>query len=257
MKVKEPKTVSLFVTCLVDQLFPQVGVSVVNILNHFGLTVDFPKQQTCCGQLAFNNGYHDQAREVAEHFLASFKHSDYIITPSGSCTSMIKTFYPSLFPTHSELQTHAKRIADNTFEFSQFLVDILEIRNRRTRVAAPTRVTFHDACHALRELGISQAPRTLIEGIEGVELIESEGHSSCCGFGGTFSVKYPEISNAILQDKIEHIRDSRADYVVSVDSSCLMQIGTALSRQGIQTKPIHLAELIATSLGNGDDSNQD
>ena len=252
MAKTRPRVVSLFVTCLVDQFFPEVGEGVVKTLRHLEVDVDFPQGQTCCGQPALNGGYQDQAREVARRFLEVFQESEYIVAPSGSCTTMVRLFYPALFHDDSKLRDRAQALADRTYEFSEFLVKVLGVTELGARLPAPTRVTYHDACHALRELGISQEPRALLRSVQGVELVESEGHEVCCGFGGTFSVKYPEVSSAILQEKVDHIRETNADFVVSADSSCLMHIGGALSRQGVRTRPIHLAQLLAKALEDGD-----
>ena len=226
--------VSIFVTCLVDQIFPRVGLAMAEVLERAGCEIEFREAQTCCGQPAFNSGYRDEARAVAEYFLKVFDGAEYIVVPSGSCASMISHHYADLFESH-----HESRV----WEFSQFLVDVLKVTDlgaRRNAVA-----TYHDSCHALRELGIKSAPRRLLENVRGLRLVEMDAAEECCGFGGTFSVKFPDVSGAIARSKIESIARSGAEIVISADSSCLMQIQGALSRAGSQIRAMHLAEVLA------------
>jgi L-lactate dehydrogenase complex protein LldE len=238
--------VALFVTCLVDQLWCSVGTSTVKVLERAGCTVEFDERQTCCGQPAFNTGYRSDARKVAERFIKVFEESDAeaIVSPSGSCTAMVHHF-PELFPESLEWQLRARAIAERTFELSSFLVHVLKKQDVGAKFHG--RVTWHDACHALRDLSIRNEPRTLIRNVRGAELVEMENADACCGFGGTFSVKYPEISVAILDQKIEAIERSGVDAVISGDASCLMQIGGRLSRIGSKTRVMHLAELLAST----------
>ncbi len=236
--------VALFVTCLVDQLYPQVGLSAVKVLRKAGVEVNFDQRQTCCGQPAFNTGYGDQAAHVARHMMEVFGDSDLpIVVPSGSCATMVKVFMPGLFPEGSAQWRLANSLAARTFEFSDFLVTHLGVR--KTGARFPAVVTYHDSCHLLRELRISEQPRALIREVEGIEFREMENSTRCCGFGGTFSVKFPEISVAIGQDKVRWIRESGAEYVVGNDVSCLMHIGGLLRRQQVPVQTIHLAELLA------------
>ena len=248
MSQTRPQNVSLFVTCLVDQFYPEVGEAVVKTLRHTGVQVDFPWGQTCCGQPAFNSGYQAEAQAAARHFLEVFGRSEWIVAPSGSCATMVRVFYAELFRGDPELLAVAKTVASRTYELSEFLVRVMGVTDLGGRLPEPTRVTYHDACHGLRELGIRAEPRALLASIQGLELVEMADPGACCGFGGTFSVKYPEISAAILQDKLDQLHQTEADLVVAADSSCLMQIGGGLSRQGSSTRPIHLAELLARSL---------
>jgi L-lactate dehydrogenase complex protein LldE len=236
--------VALFATCLVDQLFPNVGVSVVKVLRRAGCEVEFDERQTCCGQPAFNTGYRKEARKFAERFIEIFESSDAeaIVSPSGSCVAMVKHFH-ELFPDDEGWRERAERIADKTHEFSSFLVNVLKLENLGACFSG--RVTWHDACHGLRELGLKSEPRSLLQNIENAEFVEMQNADACCGFGGTFSVKYPEISVAILDSKIESIEKSDVDVVVSCDASCLMQIGGRLSRQGAKAKTMHIAEILA------------
>jgi L-lactate dehydrogenase complex protein LldE len=239
--------VSLFVTCLVDQLWSNVGVSSVEVLRRVGCDVEFDDRQTCCSQPAFNTGYRDEARQVARRFISVFESSkaEAIVSPSGSCTAMVHHL-PELFAGDDSWQKRAQAIAGRTYELSSFLVRVLN----RDDVGASWngRVTWHDACHGLRDLNIKSEPRKLISNVRGAEFVELENADSCCGFGGTFSVKYPEISLAILDQKIEAIENAKVDAVVSGDASCLMQIGGRLSRKGSKVRVMHIAELLASQV---------
>jgi len=239
--------VSLFITCLVDQLFPDVGEAMVATLRRLGIDVNFNDAQTCCGQVAFNTGYRPEARAMAEHFVRTFEkdNADFIVAPSGSCTAMVRNFYGELFhgPNDGEWRERLTRVRPRLREFSEFIVNELGIEDVGARF--PSRVTYHDACHLLRELGVADQPRRLIRAVRDVDYVEMDAPDTCCGFGGTFSVKYGEISNAILQEKLARIANSGVEYVVANDSSCLMQIAGGLSRAGSPVKTMHLAELLA------------
>ncbi len=237
--------VSLFIPCLTDQFFPRVGINLYKILKKAGAIVDYPSEQTCCGQPAFNSGYHEEAIELAQRFLQVFRSSEYIVSPSGSCTSMVKMFYPEILEDLGLKET-LHDVTRKTYEFSDFLVNVMGVTD--LGVYFPHRVTYHDACHLLRELQVKQAPRDLIRKVRGIELVEMEQSENCCGFGGTFSVKYPEISTAMAEDKAASIAQTGAEYVVANDSSCLMQIGGCLSRKDLAAKPLHLADLLGESL---------
>ena len=238
--------VSLFVTCLVDQMWTSIGVSSVEVLRRVGCEVEFDKRQTCCGPPAFNTGYRDEARQVARRFISIFEESkaDAIVSPSGSCTAMVH-HYPQLFVGDSEWLPRAQAIAAKTHELSSFLVRVLKIED--VGASWNGRLTWHDACHGLRDLNIKTEPRRLISKVRGAAFVELEHADACCGFGGTFSVKYPEISLAILDQKIEAIERAAVHAVVSSDASCLMQIGGQLSRKGSKVKVMHLAELLNES----------
>jgi L-lactate dehydrogenase complex protein LldE len=235
--------VSLFVTCLVDQLWSSVGTSCVDVLRRVGCEVEFDDRQTCCAQPAFNTGYRDEARQVAQRFIEVFEQSkaEAIVSPSGSCTAMVHHL-PELFPDDDAWRARAEAIAGRTHELSSFLVRVLKVED----VGASWRgkLTWHDACHGLRDLNLKSEPRALIRNVRGAEFVELENAEACCGFGGTFSVKYPEISVAILDQKIEAIERAGVQAVVSGDASCLMQIGGRLSRRGSQVAIMHLAELL-------------
>lgn len=239
-----PRSVALFVTCIVDQLFPEVGLATVEVLERLGYTVDFPEKQTCCGQPAFNSGYRDEAREVACHCLEVLDGADYVIVPSGSCTSMIAHQYEELFAKDPPRLDQARRMAPRVWEFSKFLVEVAGVEDVGARYDGV--VTFHDSCHGLRELGIKEGPRRLLSRVKGLTLREMDIPEECCGFGGTFSVKFPSISGGMSRTKIESILKTGADTVVGVDASCLLQLRGVLSREGLPVKTMHLAQVLAS-----------
>ncbi len=234
---------AIFVTCIVDQLFPKVGMAMADVLERIGYEVDFPEEQTCCGQPAFNTGYRDEARDVARHFLKVFRDSEYIVVPSGSCTSMITHHYEELFRDEPEWLEATRTIAPRVWEFSKFLLEVAGVEDVGARLDSV--VTFHDSCHGLRELGIKQGPRRLLSRVRGLTLKEMDAAEECCGFGGTFSVKFPDISGGMARTKIDSIMRTGAEFVVGVDASCLLQIRGALSRAGLPVGIMHLAEVLA------------
>jgi L-lactate dehydrogenase complex protein LldE len=236
------KRVSLFVTCMVDQLFPKVGMAMAGVLERLGYEIDFPEDQTCCGQPAFNSGYRDEARTVARHFLSVFEKCEYIVAPSGSCTSMVTHHFAELFHKEPETLERAHALEKRVYEFSTFLTEVARVEDVGARFEDV--VTFHDGCHGLRELGIKSAPRRLLANVKGLTLREMMPAEECCGFGGTFSVKFAELSGAMARTKIEAIRNTGAKTVVSGDPSCLMQIQGALSRAGSDVRTLHLAEVL-------------
>jgi L-lactate dehydrogenase complex protein LldE len=234
--------VSLFIPCFIDQIYPHVGMSIVKVLERLGCEVDYPEDQTCCGQPAFNSGFWDEAREVAGHQLDIFKDCDVVVSASGSCGAMMKVFYPELF---KETTRHfdALKLAPKIYEFSDFLVNQLGVRDVGARFDGT--VTFHDGCHGLRELGIESQPRELLKHVKGLTLVEMKEAKTCCGFGGTFAVKMPAISSAMGEVKCASLLETGADAVVSNDSSCLMQISGMLEKQGKPVRCLHLAEVLA------------
>lgn len=236
--------VSLFVTCLIDQLWPAIGTSAVEVLRRAGCEVIFDERQTCCGQPAFNTGYRTEARKLAERFIEIFEESgsEAVVSPSGSCTAMVHHFR-ELFPESESWRKRAHALAERTHEFGSFLVNVLGVED--VGASFRGRVTWHDACHGLRDLNIQSEPRRLIRQVSGAEFVELPNADACCGFGGTFSVKYPEISVAILDNKIDAIEQAGVRAVVSGDASCLMQIGGRLTRNNSTVRVMHLAELLA------------
>ncbi len=238
-----PKRVTLFVQCLVDGLYPEVGEAMVALFDRLGIATDCPLNQTCCGQPAFNTGYRKAAARAAKRFIKIFEDSESIVCPSGSCVAMVKNHYPELFASDSRWLDRAVNVGKRTFELSQFLVDVLKIDDVGARYKG--KVTYHDSCHLLRGLGIAEQPRRLIHHIKHAQLVEMTDSDKCCGFGGTFSVKYPDISTAMVDEKVSHILASGADTVTGCDISCLMNIQGRLSRIGSPVKTLHIAQLLA------------
>ena len=229
---------------MVDQLFPKVGLAMADVLERLGYQVDFPENQTCCGQPAFNSGYRAEARTVARHFLDTFEGCETIVVPSGSCTSMVTHHFAELFTKEPRTLERVHALEKRTWEFSSFLTEVAGVEDVGARF--PGAVTFHDGCHALRELGIRDAPRRLLAHVRGLELREMQPAEECCGFGGTFAVKFAELSGAMARTKIEAILKTGAGTVVSLDPSCLMQIQGALMRAGCEIRTMHLAEVLAS-----------
>jgi L-lactate dehydrogenase complex protein LldE len=236
--------VSLFVTCIVDQVFPQVGIAITQVLERLGYDVDFPEAQTCCGQPAFNSGYTDEARKIARHFLDVFRDSEYIVVPSGSCTSMISHHFADIFQHDPKLLAEAHALEPRVWEFSRFLLEVAKVDDVGARF--PGVVTYHDSCHALRELRIKEGPRKLLAKVQGLTLAEMSAAEECCGFGGTFSIKFPDISGAMARTKIDSIQKTGASTIVSIDSSCLMQLQGVIDRAGLPIRTLHLAEVLAS-----------
>ncbi len=237
-----PLRVGLFVTCLGDQFFPQVCEHSATLLRRLGVEVSFNAAQTCCGQPAFNTGYREEARAVAARNLELFDDVDYVVAPSGSCTAMVRVFYRELFAADPPRLAKAKQLADRFYEFSEFLVKVLKVED--VGAGFPHRVTYHDACHLLRELAVENEPRRLIRAVRGIELVEMQDFKLCCGFGGTFAVKFPEVSVAMAADKARAAMEAGAEYLVANDSGCLMHVAGYVHRQGLPLKTMHLAELL-------------
>ena len=215
-----------------------------DVLERLGYQIDFPEAQTCCGQPAFNSGYQAEARKVARHFLDVFRDAEHVVVPSGSCTSMITHHFDDIFAEEPKLQEEARRMAPRVWEFSRFLLEVAKVEDVGARFDGV--VTYHDSCHALRELHIHDGPRRLLAKVRGLELREMDAAEECCGFGGTFSVKFPEVSGAMARTKLDSIRKTGANTVVSVDSSCLMQLQGVISRAGLAVRTLHLAEVLAS-----------
>jgi len=233
--------VSLFIACLSDMFFPNVGEAVVRLLKRHGVEVDFPQDQTCCGQPAFNGGFHSEARRMAQQWLHAFRHSEYVVAPSGSCVAMVRSHYPELLP-------EAAEVAARTYEFTEFLVDVLKVEDLGAQFHA--RAAYHHSCHMRRDLGIYRQPLTLLQHVRGLELVEVPRQELCCGFGGTFAVKMPEISAAMVTDKVEAVAATGADILVGSDSSCIMNIGGRMAREGRPIRVMHTAELLWEGVKN-------
>ena len=232
---------SLMITCLGDVVRPEVGKAVVRLLRRLGHEVDFPQAQTCCGQPFYNSGFSDLARAQAQHTIGAFAGERTVVVPSGSCAAMVKVEYPHLFEEGSEWHARAVELADRTFELSDFLVNRLGITDVGARFEG--KVTYHYACH-LRGLGLQTEAEKLICGVAGLTYVQAAHEDQCCGFGGSFSVRYPQISTAMVADKTRCILATGADAVVSTDAGCLMNIGGKLHREGREIRVMHLAELL-------------
>jgi L-lactate dehydrogenase complex protein LldE len=238
--------VSVFIPCLVDQFTPTTGRSMVRVLRHLGVEVDFPRGQTCCGQPAFNAGYRREAAGLAERFLALFADAEAVVAPSGSCVSMVRNHYGDL-ELAPAARERLRRIGGRVHEFTEFVTEVLG----RTDLGGrwPARVAYHPACHLLRDLRVDEGPRRLLRAVRDLTVVELPEAETCCGFGGTFAVKFPELSTAMAERKCRELERLGVDHVVSADSSCLLQMGGYLSRHGISVTPLHIADLLALSLG--------
>jgi L-lactate dehydrogenase complex protein LldE len=240
----------LFITCLAEQFFPDVLEKMTGILDRLDVETIFPRDQTCCGQPFYNSGFKSQARQLALNWLRAFGESDApIVSPSGSCVGMIRNYYPGLFQEDTPEYNLAKDLAARTFEFSEFLIHELKV----TDVGAffPHKVTYHASCHYLRQLNLREEPKQLLAAVRGLELVPLEDEETCCGFGGVFSVAYPEVSQAMLNNKLQNIQKSGAEAVVACDAGCLMNIGGGLQKAGSSVKAMHLIEVLASDGGNG------
>ena len=243
------KTVQLFVTCLVDQFFPDVGFATVDILERLGLTVEFPQKQTCCGQPAFNGGFWDDARAMARYTVDLLSRSDApIVLPSGSCADMIIHHYPEILAGDPAYAAKAKDVASRTYELTQFLVDVLGVSD--LQISCKAKVAYHASCHGLRGLGVKAQPHQLLANVAGLEQTELTGAEECCGFGGLFAVKMGDISGAILAKKLDNIEASGAEIIVGTDVSCLMNIAGGLHRRGSRVQVKHLAEILGEPQGD-------
>jgi L-lactate dehydrogenase complex protein LldE len=232
---------------MIDMLSPQTGMSVVRILEHLGIDVDFPMAQTCCGQPGFNAGYRDEARAVARQFLRAFGDAEVIVTPSGSCAAMVRHEYPELFAGQPE-EAEAQRMASITWEFTEFLVDGLGISDLQGHLPQPQSFALHHACHGLRILGLREQACTLLEHVDNATVQELDSADFCCGFGGLFSVKMADVSGAMLARKIEDIDENPAETIVTGDISCLMHMNGGLERAGSPKRVRHVADVLAESI---------
>ncbi|RED77552.1 MULTISPECIES: (Fe-S)-binding protein [Cohnella] len=233
--------VSLFITCLSDAIFPRVGEAMIRLLARYGVTLEFPPVQTCCGQPAFNSGYWNEARTTARTIIEAFEDSDFVIAPSGSCTGMIH-HYPKLFENDPSMLDRALALQSKTYEFTQFLVNVLGV----TDVGATFRhkVTYHPSCHGTRLMGIKDEPMALMSRVQGLEFVPLPHAEDCCGFGGTFAVKMSDISGAMVNEKSDHVKETEAEVLVGLDMACLMNIAGNLRYRNEPVRVMHLAELL-------------
>jgi len=239
----QARRVTLFVTCIIDQIYPEIGEAVVEVLERLGVAVDFPSDQACCGQPAFNSGFWDEARIVAGRNIEVLRGQGDVVTPSGSCAAMIRHYYPELFADHPVLRAAAVDLANRTYEFTEYLVDVLGVTDVGARF--PATLTIHDACHGLRGLGIKEQPRTLLAHVADAEMVELPDAERCCGFGGLFAIKLGHISEAMVRDKTASIQATGANYAVTCDASCMTQINGRLSREGASCRTLHIAQVLA------------
>lgn len=239
-KVKTVK-VSLFITCLVDMFKADVGKAMVEVLERQGCEVDFPKGQICCGQPSYNSGYLEDTKPAMKQMMRTFEDADYVVSPSGSCAYMFKE-YPKIFAGDPEWEPKAKALAEKTYEFTQFLVDVLKVED--VGASLHGKATYHPSCHMTRLLGVKDAPMRLLKHVRGLEFVPLPNALTCCGFGGTFSVKMSEISEQMVDEKVEHVEETGADYLIGGDCGCLMNIGGRMQRKGKPIKIMHIAEVL-------------
>lgn len=232
---------SLFITCLSDAIYPRVGEAIVRLLAKHGVKVDFPPVQTCCGQPAFNSGYWNEARLAAKTIIEAFEDSDFVISPSGSCTGMIH-HYPKLFENDPVMQAKAIDLQRKSYEFTQFLVNVLGVTDMGA--SFPYKVTYHPSCHGSRLLGVKDEPMELMRAVKGLEFVPLPFAEDCCGFGGTFAVKMADISGAMVIEKADHVKETEAQVLVGLDLACLLNIAGNLRYRGEQVRVLHLAELL-------------
>jgi L-lactate dehydrogenase complex protein LldE len=235
--------VHVFIPCFVDQLYPTAGFNTIKVLEKAGCTVSYNPEQTCCGQPAFNAGYWGESREVCNKFINDFSGAEYIVMPSASCTGFIKNYYPKIYDNASN-QKDIKGFQEKVYELSDFLVNILNIDDLGAHFDGVA--TYHDSCAALRECKIKSEPRKLLEKVKGLKLIDLKDNETCCGFGGTFAVKFEGISVAMGEQKVQHIVNTDADYLISTDLSCLMHIGGIMEKMALPIKSLHLADVLAS-----------
>ena len=241
--MQKKDNVTLFVQCIVDTMYPEVAESMVDVLEGLGLDVECPTEQTCCGQPAFNAGHQKVARAAAEKFITLFEHAQTIVSPSGSCVNMVRNHYQDLFKDEPEMLARVKAIGERTFEFTEYIVDVLGVEDVGARFNG--KVTYHASCHLNRFLHIDRQPRSLLAHISDMTLVEMKDADKCCGFGGTFAVKYSEISEALVKEKVNNIIASGADVVAGCDMGCLMNIEGMLSRMKSPVQVMHIAQLLA------------
>jgi Fe-S oxidoreductase len=235
--------VQLFIPCFIDQLYPETAFNMVKVLEKATCEVEYNPKQTCCGQPAFNAGFWDEARDVATKFIKDFDGTDYIVAPSASCVGFVKNYYGKLFENSSQ-HNKVKDLGNRIFEFSSFLTDVLKITNYGAMLKA--KATYHDSCAALRECKIKEGPRKLLKNVKGLELVEMVDNETCCGFGGTFAVKFEAISIAMADQKVNHALATGAEYIISTDSSCLLHIDGYIKGKGLPIKTMHLADVLAS-----------
>ncbi len=235
--------VNIFIPCFIDQFYPETGMNMVKILEKAGCKVNYNKKQTCCGQLAYNSGFWDDAREVGKKFIKDFSEDKYIVSPSASCVGYVRNYFKDLFEDGS-LRNEYKQVQKNIYELTEFLVDILNVTDFGAKLEGVA--TYHDSCTALRECNIKEGPRALLKNVKGLELKEMDHVETCCGFGGKFSVNFPSISVGMAEQKIDNALATKADYLISTDLSCLMHLEGYIKYHKLSLKPMHIADVLAS-----------
>ncbi len=233
--------VTLFATCLVDMFQGNVGKATVELLEHLGCEIEFPESQVCCGQPAYNSGYVKEAKEAMKRMIDTFADAEYVVSPSGSCAYMFHE-YPEVFKGDPVWEPKAQQLAAKTYELTQFIVDVLKVED--VGATFEGRATYHTSCHMTRLLGVKEAPMTLLKNVKGLEFTELPGKEQCCGFGGTFSVKMAQISEQMVDEKVQHVEETGAEYLIGADAGCLMNIGGRIERKGKPIKVLHIAEIL-------------
>ena len=240
-------TVELFIPCFIDQLYPQTAFNTLKLLEKAGCKVQYNPQQTCCGQPAFNAGFWDEAKEVGSKFLNDFSETNYIVSPSASCTGMVKNYYNDLF-TNAAVHNKCRAIQNHIHELSDFLVNV--IKRDYFGAELDGRAVYHDSCAGLRECKIKAEPRALLSKVHGLDLVEMRDTETCCGFGGTFAVKFDGISSAMAQQKVDNALEMEADYIISTDASCLLNLQAYIDKHSLPIKTMHLADVLTNGWGN-------
>ncbi|MCD4745196.1 MAG: (Fe-S)-binding protein [Bacteroidales bacterium] len=235
--------VDIFIPCFIDQIYPQTGLNMIKVLEKFNVSVHFNTNQTCCGQMAFNSGFWDEAKAMGEKFINDFPNNRPVVGPSASCVGFVKNYYSKLFH-NTALHNEYKQLKKNIYEFTDFLVNVLKVQD--VGATFNHTVTYHDSCAAQREIGIKDEPRILLKHVKGLELIEMRDTDVCCGFGGTFSVKHEPISTAMAEQKVQNALDTGAEYIISTDSSCLMHQYGYIKKHKIPLKIMHIADVLAS-----------
>jgi L-lactate dehydrogenase complex protein LldE len=238
--------IDAFIPCFIDQLYPETAAAFITVLEKAGCEVRYNPEQTCCGQPSFNSGYWKETKTLATKFLNDFNTAEIIVSPSASCTGFVKNYYQKLFESDEKQLNRSREIATRIFEFSDFLVNHLKVEEFGS--VFNHKVTFHDSCAGLREYGIKNEPRILLQNVKGLELVEMENTDTCCGFGGTFAAKFHSISTAMTEQKVENALNTGAEYIVSTEASCLMNIQAYIKKQKLPVKTIHLADVLAMGL---------
>jgi L-lactate dehydrogenase complex protein LldE len=238
-------TVDIFIPCFIDQIYPETGMNMVRILEKFGVKVHYNENQTCCGQMTFNAGFREEARELGEKFIGDFPNDRPVVAPSASCVGYVRNYYGKLF-FNTGLHLEYKRLQKNIIEFSDFMVNVLNIED--TGATFEHRVTYHDSCAGLREYRLKDEPRRLLRKVRGLELVEMADTDACCGFGGTFSIKHEAISTSLAEQKVQNALDTGAEYIVSTDSSCLMHQEGYIRKNKKPIQVIHLVDVLASGL---------